>query len=69
MTFYIKVLEVIMDPKNIELRIFFNLRMGTLHASCIFMAVICNHFGAAELEDVSIEASLIGNGSLLEQLR
>ena len=45
---YCKALELIMDPRNLELCNFVNLRMGAFLASCIFMAVIGKRFGAAE---------------------
>ena len=61
---YCKALEVIMDPRNLELCNFVNLRMGAFHASCIFIAVIGKQFGAAGLKDVCIETSLIGIGSV-----
>ena len=44
---YCKVLEVIMDPRNLKLCNFVNLRIGAFHASCIFIAVIGKQFGAA----------------------
>ena len=61
---YCKALEVIMDPRNIGLCNFVNLRMGTFHVSCIFIAVTGKRFGAAGLKVVCIEASLIGISSV-----
>ena len=59
---YCKALEVIMNPRNLELCNFVNFRMGAFHLSCIFIAVIGKQFGAAGLKDVCIEVSLIGTG-------
>ena len=61
---YCKVLEVIMDTRNLQLRNFVNLRIGAFHASCIFIAAIGKRFRAAGLKDVCIEGSLIGIGSV-----
>ena len=52
-----------MDPRNLELRNFVNLRMVPFHASWIFIAVIAKQVGAAGLKDVCIKPSLIGTGS------
>ena len=61
---YCKVLEVIMDTRNLQLRNFVNLRIGAFHASGIFIAAIGKRFRAAGLKDVCIEGSLIGIGSV-----
>ena len=61
---YCKVLEVIMNTRNLELRNFVNLRMDAFHVLGIFIAVISKRFGAAGLKDVCNEASLIGIGSV-----
>ena len=60
---YCKALEILMDPRNLELRNFINLRMGAFHTSCIFIAVIGKRFSAAGLKDICIEATLVGTGS------
>ena len=57
---YKPALEVIMDPQNVDLKGFVNLRMGGFHASCIFIAVIGKRFAAAGLQDLCIEAELVG---------
>ena len=56
-------LEILMDPRNEELKKFINLRMGAFHASCIFIAVIGKRFGAAGLKDLLVESGLVGTAS------
>ena len=46
-----------MEPKNVQLKNFINLRMGGFHASCIFITVIVKRFGAAGLKDLCFEAT------------
>ena len=61
---YKLALEVLMDPKNEELKSFISLRMGVFHASCIFIAAIGKRFAAAGLQDLCIEADLVGTTSV-----
>ena len=56
-------LEILMDPRNLELMRFINLRMGGFHASCIFIAVIGKRFAAAGLKDLCVESDLVGTAS------
>ena len=56
-------LEVLMDPKNEELKNVINLRMGGFHAFCIFIEVIRKWFAATNLQDLCIEADLVGTAS------
>ena len=56
-------LEVLMYPKNEELKNVINLRMGGFHASCIFIEVIRRWFAATDLQDLCIEADLVGTAS------
>ena len=58
---YSKVLEVINDTKNDQLRDFINLRMGGFHACGIFLAVIGKRFGSAGIRDLIIEAGIAGS--------
>ena len=55
-TIYCKALLILMEPKNIQLKNFINLRMVGFDASCIFIAVIGKRFGAAGIKDLCIEA-------------
>ena len=61
---YSKVLEALMDPRNLDLKSVINLQMGSFHASCIFIAVIGERFGEAGLKDLCIEGTMIGPGSI-----
>ena len=61
---YSKALETLMDPRNLDLKTFINLQMGSFHASCIFIAVIDERFGGAGLKDLCIEGTMIGSGSI-----
>ena len=60
---YNLALEVLMDPKNEELKSYINLRMGRSHASCIFIVAIGKQFAAADLQDLCIETDLVGTAS------
>ena len=68
-TIYCKALLILMEPKNIQLKNFINLRMVGFDASCIFIAVIGKRFGAAGLKDLCIEATLIGIRSVESRIR
>ena len=66
---YCKALLILMEPKNMQLKSFINLRMGGFHASCMLIAVIGKCFGAAGLKDLWIEAALIGISSVESMIR
>ena len=66
---YCKALLILMEPKNIQLKNFINLRMGGFHASCIFVAVIGKRFVAAGLKELCIEATLIRISSVESMIR
>ena len=68
-TIYCKALLILMEPKNIQLKNFINLRMVGFDASCIFIAIIGKRFGAAGLKDLCIEATLIGIRSVESRIR
>ena len=59
---YCKALDIMMNPANLQLKDFINLRMGGFHASCIFIVVIGKRFGSAGLRDIIIESGLVGAG-------
>ena len=42
---YCKALEVILDPRKLELRNFVNLQTGAFHASCISLLSLTSHLG------------------------
>ena len=42
---YCKALEVILDPRKLELRNFVNLQMGAFDASCISLLSLASHLG------------------------
>ena len=60
---------LLMEPKNMQLKNFINLRMGGFHASYIFIAVIGKRFGTAGLKDFCIEATLIGISSVKSMIK
>ena len=66
---FCKALDIMMDPRNLELRNFINIRMGGFHVSCIFIAVIGKRFAAAGLRDIIIEAGLTGQGAVESVLK
>ena len=51
-----------MDPRNLEIKTFINLRMGSFHVPYIFVVVIGKRFGGASLKDLCIEGTLIVSG-------
>lgn len=57
---YMKALEMLHNPKNVELRYFINLQMGCLHAWNVFLAVTGKLFGSAVLKGLIVEAPLAG---------
>ena len=66
---YSKCLEIVMNPINVELQTYINLRMGGFHAICIFTAVIGKRFASAGLRDIIIEANLVGSGAVEQVLK
>ena len=58
-----------MEPKNIHLKNFINLRMGGFHASCNFISVNGKRFRVTGLKDLFIEATRIGINSVTSMLR
>ena len=61
---YSKALEFLMDPRNLELKTFINLPMGSFHVSCISIAAIGKCFGGDGLKDLCIDSTLIEPGSI-----
>ncbi len=57
---YAKALEILLMPRNNELKKFIVLRMGAFHTSCIFLSVIGKRFADAGLRDLIVEANLVG---------
>ena len=66
---YCKALLILMEPKNMQLKSFINLRIGGFHASCMLITVIGKRFGAAGLKDLWIKATLIGISSVESMIR
>ncbi len=64
MAIYAKAVEVMMNPKYIDLKQFIVLRLGGFHTMCIFIAVIGKRFASAGLRDIVIEANLLGESSV-----
>ena len=59
---YAKALEVMWRSHDDFSRVV--VRLGEFHTACMFMAVIGKRFGDAGLNDILIEASLVGSGSV-----
>ncbi len=57
---YARALEILLMPRNRELKKFIVLRMGAFHTSCIFLSVIGKRFADAGLRDLIVEANLVG---------
>jgi hypothetical protein len=64
MAIYAKAVEIMMNPRYIDLKQFIVLRLGGLHTMCIFIAVIRKRFADAGLRDIIIEANLLGESSV-----
>ena len=53
-------LIMLKKPKNLQLQSFINLKIDGCHTSCIFISVIGMQFAATRVNDLCIEATLIG---------
>ena len=62
-----KAVDVLMNPRYIDLKKFVILRLGGFHTMSIFIAVIGKRFADAGLCDIVIEAILLG-GSFVDQM-
>ena len=69
MAIYAKAVEVMMNPKYVDLKQFIVLRLGGFHMMCIFIAVIGKRFADAGLRDIVIEANLLGESSVDQMLK
>lgn len=69
MAIYAKAVEILMNPRYIDLKKFIVLRLGGFHTMCIFIAVIGKRFGDAGLRDIIIESNLLGESSVDQMLR
>ena len=61
---YSKAVEILLNPRYIDLKRFIVLRVGAFHTMCIFIAVIGKRFGDAGLLDIVIEWNLLGESSI-----
>ena len=66
---YAKRVEVMMNPRYIDLKQFVVLRLGFFHTMFIFIAVIGKRFADAGLRDIVIEANLLGESSIDQMLK
>lgn len=64
MAIYAKAVEIIMNPRYVDLKKFIVLRLGAFHTMCIFIAVIGKRFGDAGLRDIIVELNLLGESSV-----
>ncbi len=69
MAIYSKAVEIMMNPRYIDLKKFIVLRLGGFHTMCIFIAVIGKRFGDAGLRDIVIESNLLGESSVEQMLK
>ena len=69
MTIYSKAVEIILNPRYIDLKKFIVLRLGAFHTTCIFIAVIGKRFGDAGLRDIVIESNILGESSVEQILK
>ena len=69
MAIYAKAVEVLMNPRYVDLKKFVVLRLGAFHTMCIFIAVIGKRFGDAGLRDIIIESNLLGESSVDQVLK
>ena len=69
MAIYSKAVEILMNPRYIDLNRFIVLRVGAFHTMCIFIAVIGKRFGDAGLRDIVIESNLLGESSVEQMLK
>ena len=69
MAIYAKAVEVMMNPRHIDLKKFIVLRLGGFHTMSIFIAVIGKRFADAGLRDIVIEANLLGESSVDQMIK
>ena len=69
MAIYAKAVEVVMNPRYIDLNQFIVLYLGGYHTMFIFIAVIVKRFADAGLRDIVIEANLLDESSLDQMLK
>ncbi|CAB4021754.1 Hypothetical predicted protein, partial [Paramuricea clavata] len=69
MAIYSKAVEIMMNPRYIDLKKFIVLHLGGFHTMCIFIAVIGKRFGDAGLRDIVIESNLLGESSVEQMLK
>jgi hypothetical protein len=69
MAIYAKAVEILMNPRYIDLKKFIVLRLGAFHTMCIFIAVIGKRFSDAGLRDIVIESNLLGESSVDQMLK
>lgn len=69
MAIYAKAVEIIINPRYLDLKKFIVLRLGAFHTMCIFIAVIGKRFGGTGLRDVVIESNLLGESSVEQMLK
>lgn len=69
MAIYSKAVEILINPRYIDLKRFVVLRVGAFHIMCIFIAVIGKRFGDAVLRDIVIESNLLGESSVEQMLK
>ena len=68
MAIYSKAVEILMNPKYIDLKRFIVLQLGAFHIMCIYIAVIGKRFGDAGLCDV-VESNILGESSVDKMLK
>lgn len=64
MDIYVKAVEIIMNPRYVDLNKFIVLRLGAFHSMCIFIAVIGKRIGDAGLRDIIVESNQLGESSV-----
>ena len=69
MAIYSKAVEILMNPKYIDLKRFIVLRLGAFHIMCIYIAVIGKRFGDAGLRDIVVESNILGESSVDKMLK
>ena len=61
---FTKVLDVLNDPANEDMKASISIRIGSFHACCMFLAVIGKPFASGGLRDIVIEPKLVGSGTV-----
>ena len=69
MAIYSKAVEILMNPKYVDLKRFIVLRLGAFHIMCIYIAVIGKRFGDAGLRDIVVESNILGESSVDKMLK